>query len=655
MKVVVDIEANGLQPTEIWLVICHDLMTGRREVFREVTRNAQELERLQRYGQGVDLWIGHNILGYDGPVLNRLTGVGQFSDYDWVADHVRDTLVLSKLIDYPRKKHSIKDYGEEFGLEKGDFHDWTKYSPEMEEYCHRDVSICHRIYNRYLRYISNPSHVDSIRREHKFQLLANRLHDNGFCLDVKKAEKILLDVKEELSRLDEAFVEAFPPKLKLIREVTPKETKYGTISLSSIPKVLRDDVASMLPGSPFSYCSWEAFNPGSPKQVVSILNQAGWVPVDKTDGHKDKEREYNALKRQRKRVKGLDTAIKELYNDLNKLAVYGWKINENNLSTLPISAPLPARTLARRILFESRRKTLTEWLSLVTSEGRVHGEFQAIGAWTHRMSHQKPNMANITNAVRVSDGKESLLGKELRQCWRAPKNRLIVGVDAEAIQLRGFAHLINDPKLTDAIVNGDKKKGTDPHSLNKAYFGSYCKTRNAAKHSLYAMFFGGGPPMLSTIMDCTKAEAAEAIESLLEKYPGLVKLQQEVFPIDAKRGYFIGIDGRKVRIPGETQKDREHLCMSGYLQNFEKVIMSEASLVFEPELIHYDTILIDLVHDEWQNECPNDVTVCTAVAELECKTLVDVGVSFNLNCPLAGSYHNDAGKPTIGTNWYMTH
>lgn len=653
MKVILDIEANGLKPTEIWCVVCKDLTTCHKHIFRRLTSDVSERNRFLEFASGVHLWIGHNILAYDWPVCVELLKLPRAETR---IETFVDTLIVSTLVDYPRKKHSVKDYGIEFDLYKGEFTDFSKYSDEMVEYCCRDVDITHKIYEKYKKYLDNPKHHESINDEHAFQLSVNSLRNNGFAFDIPKAQKLLAGVLKELDILDKEFQEAFPSRLKLIREVTPKETKYGTISLSSIPKSLRSEVHTFSVGAPFSYCTWQEFNPGSPAQVVSILSRAGWSPTDKTDGHVDVEREVNKLKRQRRRSKELDILLEQRIMVLNKLRLTGWKINEENISTLPASAPPAARLLAKRILYESRRKTLTEWLSLVNPvTSRVHGEFHGIGAWTHRMAHRKPNLANITNAVRVSDGKTAFLGKELRSCWIAPKGRILVGVDAEAIQLRVFAHLINDPVLINAIVNGDKKLGTDPHSLNQAYFGSYCKTRNAAKHSLYAMFFGGTSSMLSTIMGCTRPEAQEAIDALILKYPGLAHLQQEVFPIDARRGYFIGLDGRKVRIPGETVRDREHLCMSGYLQNGEKVIMAKATMKFEPFLKDYDTLLVDLVHDEWQNECPNDYETCEAVAKLECQSLVDVGVELELNCPLAGSYLNDAGKPTFGKNWYMTH
>jgi hypothetical protein len=251
--------------------------------------------------------------------------------------HGLDTLILSKLIDYSRKGHSIEDYGLEFDYEKIKFTDFSKYSPEMDAYCKRDVDICEKIYLKYKKYVSNPAHAASIQLEHEFQYVVESLHHNGFGFNTAKATSLLDRVTSELAELDASITEAFPPKLRLIREVTPKETKYGTISLSSIPKLLRDNTHELSVGAPFSYCEWSDFNPSSHKQLLSVLNEAKWKPVDKTQSHIEAERSYNQLKN--RRDKGLDIQKKELYSRLQELRITGWKVNETNLETLPPKHP----------------------------------------------------------------------------------------------------------------------------------------------------------------------------------------------------------------------------------------------------------------------------------------------------------------------------
>ncbi len=650
MKVCIDIECNSLNnPSQIWLIVCKDIETKTYHIFRNLTTDDTERKRFNDFRSNSTIhWIGHNFLGYDHPVLVA---------HDLLCSgHIQctDTLIISKMVDYPRIGHSIEDYGLEFQYPKIKFNDWTKYSQEMEDYCVRDVDICERIYNKYLSYISNSSHAAAILLEHRFQQVVNDLSRNGFCFNSHRANDLLTKVIADLAILDKNILEAFPPKLKLIREITPKETKYGTISLTSIPKEMRGSISEFTINSPFCYCHWHSFNPSSHKQIIEVLEEAGWQPVDKTDTHIETERELSKL-RYTKRTPELDIRLKQLYAKLEIMKKAGWKINENNLDTLPGTAPLSARSLAKRILLESRRRTLTEWLSLCDADGRIHGKFYGLGAWTHRMAHRNPNTANIPLEF-DTNGKRKLLGKELRSLWCAPKNRLLVGVDAEGIQLRIFAHYINDPEFTEALVNGKKENKSDPHSLNQRILGPVCKSRQSAKRFVYALLLGAGNGKLTEILECSREQADAALERLMDRYQGFEYLKRTTIPADAKRGWFRGLDGRAVRIFGETISQRKHLCMSGYLQNGEAIVMKSATLKWQDKLKDYDACLVNLVHDEWQVECPNNMTTALTIASMMAESLKCTGEEMGLLCPLAGSYWNDDLKDyTIATNWSKTH
>lgn len=644
LRVVIDIECNGLKPTQIWLIVCKDIDTGLYHIFRKPTQDEENCRLFVEFCKGVDLWIGHNIVGYDWPVLAYLLGVSVPAPAGCM-----DTFILSKLIDFPRPGHSIEDYGIEFNLPKGDFSDWSKYSKEMEEYCVRDVDICHKIYLKYLKYISNPLHQSSILLEHKFQLIVNELKQNGFSFDTSKAAGLLAKVRGELDVLDKSIEEAFHPRLRAIREITPKYTHHGTLHRGDFRWVIGGDLSGFN-GGPFTRCEWITFNPASHKQIVDTLHDAGWSPTDKTKTHIEVERSL-------KRTSDIsEEAVKALQDKLQGLRKYGWKINETNLLTLPARAPKAARILAKRILLESRRRTLVEWLGLVHPDtGRIHGDFIGIGAWTHRMAHQKPNTANIPNNVN-GVGKPVLYGKEMRSLWQAPPGRLLVGVDAEGIQLRIFAHYIDDPEFTDSLVNGRKEDESDPHNLNKRILGSVCKNRESAKRFIFALLLGAGIGKLEEILECSRVEAERALGRLMERYQGFTKLKKEVIPADAKRGWFTGLDGRRVRIPGETVGERKHLCMSGYLQNGEAIVLKEATCRWLPRLrLKYpDTKIVNFVHDEWQTEVVGERSIALDIAKTQAQALTETGVYLKLKCPLSGSYGIE-GKYTIGTNWYQTH
>lgn len=640
MKVIIDIEANGLRnPTKIWCVVCKDIDTGTIYRFREA-------EAFREFDRGVSQYIGHNILGYDIPHINRIFQLS----IGW--ERCLDTLIISKLVNYSRPDgHSIESYGKAFGLEKINFTDFSKWSQELEDYCERDVEVTHRVFLLLRRTIDDPLQADSLRLEHEFQYcIVNSLHENGFGFNVNRAGNLLDKITKELEVIDADFPTAFPPREVLIREFTPKATKFGTISKSSIPRLLHDRIHEYEIGKTYRHTRNEDFNPSSHKQLIGVLAESGWSPVDKTQTHIEAERELNRLKRLKKRGQSVDTAaLTAIMSKLDQLRKTGWKINETNLATLPEKAPAPARLLAKRILLEARRRTLTEWLSLVESDGRIHGDFYGIGAWTHRMAHQHPNTANIP-----TDAK--LYGGVMRSLWQAPRKRLLVGVDAEGIQLRIFAHYIDDPEFTKSLVEGKKDDKSDPHSLNQRILGA--KSRNIAKRFIFAYLLGAGIGKLAQILEISQDEASVALGRLLDRYKGLQYLKETVIPADARRGWFVGLDGRRVPIPGETASERAHLCMSGYLQNGEAVVIKRWACLALPRVRAIDpsAFYVDIIHDEKQIECANDVDQAIQIGECESRSLTEVGELLKLKCPLAGSFYNDdTKKNTIGPNWHVTH
>jgi len=124
-----DLEANGLTPDTIWCVVTRE--NGVNTVHTDPGSLRSALE-------GSVSVVGHNLIGYDLPVLERLW------DVSVAPERVVDTLVLSRLFD-PSKSggHSLRNWGNELGFPKGDHDDWSRLSQEMIEYCERDVEVTH--------------------------------------------------------------------------------------------------------------------------------------------------------------------------------------------------------------------------------------------------------------------------------------------------------------------------------------------------------------------------------------------------------------------------------------------------------------------------------------------------------------------------------
>lgn len=631
MNVVIDIETDGIDnPKNIWVIVCREVLSGQVHVFREPTSRPEESERFKRYTQGVSQWIGHHVIKYDLPIINTLLGTTIP-----LIDTVTDTLVVSRLVYQARPGgHSLENWGTVLGYPKDLFDDFSKYSLELENRCIKDTELNLKIYHYLFKYINSAIWAPSLKTEHYTEYLTYVLNQNGFSFNVNQALIYKNELDKELEGLRATLEKAFPPRSKFIKEILPRETKKGTLHASQFKWLDTNDLTPFTPGRPFSLLSFDVFNPSSPKQCIERLWEFKWKPVEKTDSHKDALKDI-----QRKRKK--DKADEDR---LAHFAIYGWKLSETNLDTLPADAPESARMLSHWLKVRSRSSTLQTWLdSYKTSSGRIHGRFMAIGAWTHRMSHNNPNMANIP---RETDkfGKEAYYGKKFRELWTASPGKKLIGVDAASIQLRVLAHYMNDPAFTKAVISGSSKDGTDPHSLNAKALGEICKGRDPAKRFIYAWLLGAGVDMVAHILDCLRDQAQTAVNNFIEFYPGLKVLKEEQIPNDARQGYFKGFDGRFVSVVSE------HLVLAGYLQNGESCIMKTAAGIWYPRLVKEKIPFkfINFVHDEWQTEVDDDDDLCDYVGGIQADAIVKAGEILNLNCPQAGEIKK-------GYNWYQTH
>ena len=325
---------------------------------------------------------------------------------------------------------------------------------------------------------------------------------------------------------------------------------------------------------------------------------------------------------------------------------YGWKVNEDNLKTLPEDAPQAAKDLAKWLTLEGRRSSLQEWINCCQDDGRIHGKFWHIGAWTHRMSHSAPNQANIMSTFHGTpkspvEEVKAMYDNDLRSCWES--DRMLLGCDAESIQLRILAHYMESDTYIKAICDGVKADETDIHNVNKRALGPICRDRDTAKTWIYAWLLGAATPKQASILGCSIPQAKEAEGKFLKALPELDRLRKVKIKKDASRGYFIGLDGRKVPC------NSEHLMLSGYLQNGEAVVVKNWVIDFvkEAKAERLDFKLVDVVHDEAQCEV-RDRATGNRLLEIQKESMINVGKRLGVKCPLAAD-----GR--IGFNWKETH
>ena len=190
---------------------------------------------------------GHNLIGYDLPVLKRLWGLSV------APERVVDTLVLSRLYDPSRQGgHSLRAWGETLGFPKGDHSDWSKLSTEMIDYCMRDVEVTEAVHKQLVRDMADFS-PESIELEHKVQFAIQQQERNGWLLDQGLAHELCATFKERMNEIEEELQAKFPP---IVTERWSEKTG----------KRLKDSV--------------EVFNVGSRQQIAKRLSGLG-VRFDK--------------------------------------------------------------------------------------------------------------------------------------------------------------------------------------------------------------------------------------------------------------------------------------------------------------------------------------------------------------------------------------
>ena len=651
MKVVFDTETNGLDnPDKMWLFGGINVDTKERYKF-EPFRGGRELEESIKWAESVSAWIGHRAIQFDAQQINRLIKPKLIDP-----TKVIDTLIVSRLVDYsiPIPKggsspHSLDSWGIRLGLHKGNFTNFEEYSEEMVEYWERDLDVTEALFEHFKPIIYDEKWKKSLRVEHDIQIELERQKYYGFHFDKPKAEELLSSIQVKMETLEAKIKEDFPPKLELV-----KTLKYGTKKngdeYERIVTARASYPMTKLSGEDFECYDYVEFNPGSPKDRIDVLWDCGWKPYDKTKTYKT----FDRLRVGDYYSKSIPVLTKEIYDKKKEeFERYGWTCSEDNLETLPMSAPEGARSLAQWLTLEGRRSSLVEWIGQVKDDGRIHGSVEGIGAWTGRCSHNNPNTANIAAPFKgevrntVEEIKLEYDG-QLRALWDVPKGSWLVGVDAEGIQLRILGDQIwrhiGEREYSDTIVSGNKEEGTDIHNVNKRALGLNHISRDDSKTFIYAWILNAGVPKVASILHTTVPIAASARNNFESSIKGLKQFKGEVLPQIAKQGHFTGYDGRLVKVPNL------HKVLAGILQNGEAVVLKHSRMLWTKELkggmIPFKPV--GFIHDEFCTQVEGTREDAERVKEVQIASIIKAGLELGFLTPLAGS--GDVGK-----SWLEVH
>ena len=131
-----DIETDAIKAKVIHCIVAQNIDTGEILVWHKDT-----LELFSNWSRGVDIFVMHNGVSFDAPVLNELLG-SQIP-----LKKIRDTLILSQLADASIDGgHSLDAWGKRLGFPKQECSDFSVYTQDMLNYCVNDVKLTTKLY-----------------------------------------------------------------------------------------------------------------------------------------------------------------------------------------------------------------------------------------------------------------------------------------------------------------------------------------------------------------------------------------------------------------------------------------------------------------------------------------------------------------------------
>ena len=591
VNLVFDIETDDLDATKIWCIVAQDVDTSEFYLYGP----SQIKEGVKFLYNKADKLIGHNIIGFDIPVIKRLVG------YDLSDKQIVDTLVLSRLFNPVREgNHGLESWGYRLAKHKKDKPDFQNYSDQMLSYCKADVELNTLVY-KHLKTESKGFSRESVDLEHATSSILNEQRDKGFVLDEKKASLLLAQLVERMGSVKAEVLEEYyegnePSQIVLMPEYT-KGGKLSKVAPSTAGKRFRltseeyervsKASAEELELPIITRTTVQEFNLGSRKQIGEYLKSFGWKPKNFTPTGQPIVDEGTLNK-----IKGIPQA----------------------------------KLIAEYLMLQKRIAQVSSWYEAVHEDGRVHGFVNHNGTITGRMTHRDPNLAQVPSV-------SSPYGKECRACWTVPLNHKLLGIDASGLELRMLAHYMKNKEFTNEIVNGDI------HSTNQKLAG--LESRTQAKTFIYALLYGAGDAKLGSVVGGTKADGKRIREHFFNNLPSFENLRNRVARAST-RGYLKGLDGRKIFIRSQ------HAALNSLLQGAGAIVMKKALVLFNEEIKRRNLCawFVANVHDEWQIEVINSDAKHTGDIGIEC--IKKAGESFELNCPLDAEYK-------IGDNWYETH
>lgn len=552
-----------------------------------------------------DRLIGHNIIQYDIPVLEKLYNIK-------LTRNVLDTLNLSMICFPEYQKHGLEDWGTRLGFEKfnpvtgKEYTDeewkerkkikqtvWDNYTAEMGAYCKQDVRVTELVLWK-----CNVDELDPnvIKLSNDFSWIIADQVNNGCRIDKEGLEKLQAQIEVEEKRASEELLKQLPTFIDYDFKVYKRNNKNQNIKAG--------DIEAIEIKTPFNLQStyhWMRY----------LKEKYGFEPP--LVRRKGKEEPTPCLDDE------VLAGIEDKYPEVKDLLL--WK-TANKI---------------RKMIYTGD----TSVYNLLDEKGIIRGGVKTDGTVSGRCAHNNPNLATMPG-VRTNDdgiilGIRGKYAYEVRSLFIPRDGFVQVGFDAKGLEYMCLAHYINNEHFSvDVIENGDI------HTFTQNALGF--ETRKQAKTFEYAYLYGAGKQKLAdglsqgTGHTVTVQDVNKYIKKFTDALPGLEELHNNLREQFRNKGTITGLDGR------ELHARSEHSLLNLLLQSSGAVVMKYCLVCFKEELdkvgmkLHTDYSFLLNVHDEIQAEVkPDKVELYKECAQravdrtnkelkLNCKLQIDIKV-----------------------------
>jgi len=252
-------------------------------------------------------------------------------------------------------------------------------------------------------------------------------------------------------------------------------------------------------------------------------------------------------------------------------------------------------------------KSRTEVKEPLLDGGRLHTDFDQLGAATGRFSSRDPNLQNVPNP-------DTEYGALIRDLFIAPEGHTLVVADYSQIEPRIIASLSNDPLMVTNYLEGGDIYTTVGDRLGV--------DRRAGKVAVLSLAYGVGPAKMAAQIGCTISAAKQLLHDFDEQFKSVSAFKSKTIRTAAGRRpmpFVTTLTGRRRWLP-ELLSREGWLRAKGERKAFNTVIQGSAADIMKIAMVRAQSMippqsrLILTIHDELVTVTPEHLADETAEA-----------------------------------------